>query len=42
MITKEGVSANPEKVEAMKKWPQPKNVIALRGFLGLQVTIEGF
>lgn len=35
MITKEGVFANPEKVEAMKKWPPLKNVTALRGFLGL-------
>ena len=35
VITKEGVSADPEKVEAMKQWPQPKNVTALRGFLGL-------
>lgn len=35
VITKEGVSADPEKVEAMQKWPQPKNVTSLRGFLGL-------
>lgn len=35
VITKDGVSADPEKVEAMKKWPPPKNVTALRGFLGL-------
>ena len=35
VITKEGVSADPEKVEAMKKWPQPKNVTVLCEFLGL-------
>ena len=35
VITKEGVSADPKKVEAIQKWPQPKNVTTLRGFLGL-------
>lgn len=35
VISKKGVAADPEKVEAVKKWPQPKNVTALRGFLGL-------
>lgn len=35
VISKKGVSADPEKVEAIKNWPQPKNVTALRGFLGL-------
>ena len=28
-----GVKADPEKIEAMKTWPQPKNVNELRGFL---------
>lgn len=35
VITKEGVSADPEKIEAMRNWLQPKNVTSLRGFLGL-------
>lgn len=30
-----GVSTVPWKVQAVKEWPQPKNLKALRGFLGL-------
>ena len=30
-----GVSADPQKLEAMTLWPTPKNVTSLRGFLGL-------
>jgi len=35
VISRNGVSADPKKVEAMSKWPRPKDVTALRGFLGL-------
>ena len=34
-ISKKGVEMNKDKVEAIVKWPIPKNVKELRGFLGL-------
>lgn len=35
MISKEGVSADREKINSMRAWPRPQNLKALRGFLGL-------
>lgn len=34
LISKEGVSADPNKIRDILKWPEPKDVKSLRGFLG--------
>lgn len=35
LVSKEGVSADPEKLQAIQDWPIPVSITALRGFLGL-------
>lgn len=35
IITREGVSPNEKKIQAILQWPVPKNLKQLRGFLGL-------
>ena len=34
-ISKEGVSVDPAKIEAVRDWPAPKNMTEVRSFLGL-------
>ena len=35
LISRDGVKADPQKILAMQNWPPPRNLKALRGFLGL-------
>ena len=46
VISKEGVSVDPAKIEAVNSWPRPTNVTEIRSFLGLaryyRQFVEGF
>ena len=46
VVSKDGVAVDPAKVEAILKWPQPKNVTEIRSLLGLATHyrrfVEGF
>ncbi|GJZ17304.1 putative mitochondrial protein [Tanacetum coccineum] len=35
IISSKGVATNPSKIQAMKEWPESKNIKQLKGFLGL-------
>ena len=35
MVTKDGIQVDPQKIEAVSKWPRPTIVIEIISFLGL-------
>jgi hypothetical protein len=39
IISEGGITVDPEKIEAIREWSVPKNVIEFRSFMGLQATI---
>ena len=34
IVSKQGIEADPKKIEAIRNWPQPKTVTEVRSFLG--------
>ena len=46
MVSKEGISVDPAKVEVVSKWPAPKSIAEIMSFLGLagyyRHFVEGF
>jgi len=46
IVTKEGISMDPAKVEAIVSWPRPINISEVRNCLGMaacfRTCIEGF
>jgi len=35
VISREGISVDPQKIEAIMQWPRPKNATKVSNFLGL-------
>ena len=46
VVTKEGISIDPEKIKEIEEWPVPKDVTDVRSFMGItgyyRRFIEGF
>ena len=46
IISKDGIAVDPKKIEAIREWSAPKNVIEVISFMGLvgyyRIFIKGF
>ena len=43
VVTKEGISVDPEKIKGIKDWPVPKDVTDVRSFMGItRYSSKGF
>jgi hypothetical protein len=42
IILEEGIIVDPEKVEAIKEWSTPRNVVEVRSFMGLAIYYRRF
>lgn len=42
VITENGISVDPRKIQVIREWPLPKTVKALRGFIGLTEYFRKF
>jgi hypothetical protein len=42
IILKDGIVVDPEKIEAIREWSAPKNVIEVRSFMGLVCYYKRF
>ena len=46
IISEEGISVDPKKIESIMNWPTPRNVTNIRSFMGLvgyyKIFIQGF
>ena len=40
VLSAEGISANPEKVDKVKTWPVPKNIKEVQSFLGIGIILQ--
>ena len=36
VVSKEGISVDPQKIETVTQWPKPKNITEVKSFLGLE------
>ena len=42
LVSKEGISTDPSKIDAVKNWPKPRNLNDIRSFLGFVVYCRKF